>query len=214
MTLQNSVYRVPFANTLITSLGGSQTFNPDPLMQCLIVECWGGGGGSSGIGATGGGQVGVASGGGSASYARKVFTRAEVTGPVTVTVGAAGAAGASGGGAGGNGGTTIFLTVNAGGGGGSNSPVIGSQVQCLGAGAGGTATGGDVNISGLRGWNNGGAFVSPNSCVFSSPGQNTAYGDIVGAGAAGNVAQQSSPGVSGVQGGAGRVIVTQFLRPA
>lgn len=212
MTLQNAVNRVPFANTLITVFSSSGNFVANAATQAAIVECWGGGGGSSGIQATGAGQVGVAGSGASGSYTRRAYTRSELAGTIAVTVGAGGSAGIQDA-PGGSGGTTQFLGMSAQGGNGSFAPSVGNQAFTNFAASPGSATGGQVNIPGVAGWRQWGAFVGGEECVVSTPDVPGAFGTGIANGASGPVSGQNAPARNGLQAGPGRIIVTEFLRP-
>jgi len=116
----------------------------------IEVEIWGGGGGSAGgenSNATGSG------GGGSGAYARK---RMKVQPQQTLSgvVGGGGAAGNVYGGVGGTGGTTSFagvMSATGGSGGEKTVPMHGGWSRYGRAGAGGIASGGDINAHGSKG---------------------------------------------------------------
>lgn len=150
----------------------------------MIIEGWGGGG----AGAGGGGGSGQGAGGGAGGYFLKVYS-GEMDSTLNITIGAGGA-GAANLGTGGNGGATSVVgtnlgTLTANGGTGPAAKTSGGRD----GGAGGTATGGDINITGQAG-----AFSLSNNYYVA------AGGDAPRGGAGG----QSTWGVSGdVPGGGG-----------
>jgi len=169
----------------------------------MIIEGWGGGG----AGAGGGGGTGQGAGGGAGGYFRKFYS-GTVDATLNITIGAGGA-GAAYLGIGGNGGATSVVgtnlgTLTANGGTGPAAKTSGGRE----GGAGGTATGGDTNITGQAG-----AYTHTNSAYVpsggSSPrggagGQSTwgVGGDFPGGGGAG-----ANPGAGSSTTAAGMVII-------
>ncbi|MFC6017210.1 hypothetical protein ACFP2T_13460 [Plantactinospora solaniradicis] len=121
-------FRTPDQQILVSST----TWDPIPGAKYYVVEVQGGGGAGGGAPAAGAGNTSCGCGGEGGSYVRSLIPASEVTGPVTVTVGAGGtpASGATGG----NGATSSF----------------GSQVSAAG-GAGGTVNGPNTSIFAVPG---------------------------------------------------------------
>jgi len=124
----------------------------------VIAEGWGAGGGGGGGNTTGGSEARGPGGGGGGYFLKRIAVSA-LAASETVTVGTGGAGGAGGapGTNGSNGGTTsfgAFASANGGGGG----PFAGTVVA---GGAGGTATGGDLNLTGGYGGLSTPVFGSP-----------------------------------------------------
>ncbi len=191
--------------------------------RAIVVEMVGGGGGG-GYGNSATGQAAVGAGGGGGAYAIKLFNSPAAT--VAYSCGAGGTAGvASSSTAGGAGGDTTWdspATVTAGGGAGgsgsSSTTTVGGSA--IGA-AGGTATGGDLNVPGGNGfpgivygatvciggaggssrWGTGGNFRA----AVNSGAQGTGYG----AGASGAASTNNSD-ADGSTGTAGRIVVWEF----
>lgn len=104
----------------------------------------GGSGGSTGNGSS----VGIAGSGGAGGYCKKLYMAADLSATETVTVGSPGTGGASGGNAGTAGGNSTFKGMTANGGALGSAGAFGSAAVAKLGGEGGTATGGDINISG------------------------------------------------------------------
>lgn len=132
---------------------GSGTYTPTTGTNSIVIELQGGGGGGGGVANPAAGQSAGANGGGGGGYLRKRLT-ANFSG-ASYAVGAKGTGGAAGNNAGGNGGNTTFTetggsptTYTAAGGVGG----VGGGSQVVGfvraGSAGGTATNGDINITG------------------------------------------------------------------
>lgn len=118
--------------------------------QYVEVEVVGGGGGGGGVTGAGAG-VGSGGGGGSGGYVRKLFAASALSATEAVVIGAGGAGAASGGVTATAGGNTTFDVLTGGGGAGGGGVTSATTSQAGAAGAGGTATGGDVNIPGSTG---------------------------------------------------------------
>lgn len=156
----SDVFRALNASSVVTTgrLSAVRTYTANDTwtkptgVDFIIVEALGGGGGGGGADVDAGPGSGCGAGGGAGGYAREKIAAASLGATETVTIGALGAAGAAGNNAGSNGGNTTFgahVTANGGTGGGS-MPAAGS-VQRVAGGAGGTASGGDINITGQNG---------------------------------------------------------------
>lgn len=186
----------------------------------IYVEVVGAGGGG-GAAQTASTTADAAGGGGSGGYCAKYFT---VTGSTAYTyaIGAAGAAGTAGA-DGGTGGTTTFtvgaVTLSATGGTGGTSPASSANATLGWGGSGGTATGGDINVSGTSGQY--GAAISTSfvaagggaPSVFGgggSAGNFTAGGDGGYGAGGGGAASASGPDYSGGAGGQGVIRVWEF----
>jgi hypothetical protein len=196
-----------FKRTVFTSNG---TFTLDEKTRYLEVEGVGGGGGSGGAASDDGSGAGGAAGG----YFKKVFQRSEVDASVAVTIGAAGSAGGVST-SGGDGGTTSFgsLLIGNGGKGGYCRTCTPHALD------GGTATGGDINITGQKGQEGqAGSTVSGmgggGSCPLGLGGlaafeQTGQKGTGFGAGAAG--AHRGGSNRVGAEGQPGIIIVTEYF---
>ncbi len=215
--------------TAVTTINASATYIPTPGISYVIVEVQGGGGAAGGTPATGAGQVSVAGGGASGSYAKSFIAASSLGTSVAVTIGAGGAAVV--GGAGGAGGTTTFgsLVSCPGGGGAVFSGVavaISASSVSFGGGPIGTPTGGTIisasSVPGAPGLNVGGGILSGSG--GGSPidhGGNGAAGvgarasgisAIFGSGAGGSgaCAGQNDIARAGGAGGSGRVIIYEY----
>lgn len=158
------------------------------------VEVWGGGGGGSGQSATVGGQ-----GGGGGGYSYKLLKGLTPGAVINVTVGQGGVPGTSGspGGLGGNSGFGTYCVANGGGRTTSNSTIWLNSV-------GGTAAGGDVNITGAPGIGSGG-YGTTVAGQLGGNGGNSPRGGSGGAGgtASGGATNGATPGGGGGGGGPG-----------
>lgn len=140
---------IPPTITTITS-GVAQTFNPASTTVAMLVECWGGGGGSGGV-ACALGESAISGPGGAGGYCALFISSPAAA--YTYTVGIAGTAGSAGNNNGGAGADTTFTdgaSVNMVAGGGAFGAGMASTAgnnAATGA-AGGTASGGDINYTG------------------------------------------------------------------
>jgi len=183
---------------VITATG---VYTPTVGTNSIIVDLVGGGGGGGGGAATLSNQIGQGSGGGSGGWVRARFTTGFSGATATIGAGGTGVAGTVGT----AGGKSTFLTATAGGGQpGTISPVGPSTVNyVLGGGAGGTATGGFLNLVGIPGP----SFNAANLTIpsVSGPGGDGYFG-AGGAAAApfnvGNPASGFGAGGSGANNGA------------
>lgn len=226
----NAYRRITQANALkpptiewLTS-GTAATYNSQTGAKKLVVELWGGGGGSGGVdGQVGGSAVSGAGGGGA-------YCAVEIATPLssyTYTVGAAGTAGASGNNNGVAGSATTFadgvsLTMSAGGGGlGAGHLGTAGSSATTGA-AGGTASGGDVNLTGGDAGTkvvNAGVF----GCIPTSGGAPVlgggVRGTVTGAGVAGRVygegggsaSSNDATNYAGAAGAGGAIKITTYF---
>jgi hypothetical protein len=129
-----------------TTAGNASFTKPsNPPARYHIVQLWGAGGAGGGcIGANPGTSEG--GGGGGGAYTQKVYLDSELDASEGYTVGAGGT-GVSGA-AGNNGGSSTFKGLTAGGGGGGQVMTSATTTQAALRGAGGTASGGDLNCAG------------------------------------------------------------------
>ncbi len=206
----------------------SGTWTKPTGLKRVIVEVVGGGGGSGGRDASTASTTVGAGGGGGGGYSMKVIEAASLGATETVTIGAAGTAGSTSGSAGtdaGDGGDTTFGAHCTGGGGSGSERAqdLGSERTGYQGGAGGTGSGGDLNIPGGAG-EIGLSFNSGNSPMggkggasrFSGSGRNSAStsvgeaGQLYGGGASGGCSANSQSAGNGSAGAAGLCIVWEF----
>ena len=196
-----------FPTPQVVTFTSSGTWTKDAGLKYVVVEV-------QGAGAGGAGEAGV--GGGAGGYARKLIPAASLGATETVTI-ATGGAGQSGGvGVDGSGATTFVVT--------SGVNVVANRG--LGDRTGGTATGGDVNITGQSGGNAGGSntgFAQQGGDAMLGKGGASASGNTssssggangnaaTGYGGGGSAARPGSDGAfTGGNGTAGIVIVTEY----
>jgi hypothetical protein len=200
----------------------------------IYVEIVGGGGGGGGADNDDVTYGSAAGGGGSGAYVAKYFA---VTGNTAYTyaIGAGGSGGANNGSNGTAGQNTTFtvsgVTITAGGGGFGNGLLSKDNTSYANCGAGGTATNGDINVSGNPGTvpagnklnaqigGNGGPsyFGGAGKGQVASSGSNPA-GAVVAAGSAGvfggggggGAVQGTTTGVTGYAGGNGIIRIWEF----
>jgi hypothetical protein len=239
-TFQTSVnggaYTSIGANMAVQRFTTSGTYTPTTGMQYAIVEILGGGGAAGGSPATAAAQVSCASGGGGGGYAKFFVTAAQVGASQTVTIGAGGvgAAGTTGG----TGGSTSFgaLAVASGGVGGNvGGPSTSTEAMTPGTGGIATVTTGTpmVTIKGGRGSTSnvdsvvpatyvgcGGASALGFSADVTPYLRLVAIGGIVnltagsnnsGVGGGGNAIPASTVVRTGVAGGSGICIITEYI---
>lgn len=208
--------------TQFTSPGVTVWTMPTGMVAC-IAEVVGAGGSGGGNPLTGAGQSAISGGGGGGGYCRKLFLASALAATETVRVGAGGAASTAGG-AGNLGGLSRFaegkayvLLANGGAGGLAGTATSGAGPFNTAGGAGGTASGGDLNITGGAG-NTGTAISGGGICVNFGGGSGEGYamptsspvnvgngfaGNLYGGGSSGCVsvvtaAQASQAGASGM----------------
>jgi len=192
---------------------------PSGLIYAEIDVVGGGGGGGGGSSVNGS----VGSGGGSGGYARATILASDLGATETVTVGAGGTGGSFGNGS--VGGTTTFTRTT-----GDNLVANGGEVgagrtspsSVSNGGAGGTATGGDINIEGrtalsVPGLGSTGNVGGKGADGFLGSGglgaAASAGGAGAGFGAGGGGGRRTGGGVNGAggAGAAGVVIVTSHI---
>jgi hypothetical protein len=210
-----------FRNMVAYSTAGTYTWTAPAGVTEVYVEVAGGGGGGSG-GVSGSSASG--GGGGGAGGVAEGFVAVTPGSQYTVTVGAAGAAGSVGGGQGGVGGASSFNGLTGNGGSGAQT-----HVNMLGGpqGAGGTASGGTVNLTGnagvwgmsyFSGWPLGGMGGNGGGNALGGGGSGgtwantngypgTAGSAFGGGGGGGSGSSSSGTGGVGSAGGAGGVIL-------
>lgn len=207
--------------TILSS--GSGTFTPDSKTTLIEVELVGGGGGGGG-GDGGSSQAGVGGGGGSGACVRHRYTAPAAS--YSYSVGAGGAGGNAGNNAGSDGGDTTFDTLTAGKGTGGASVAAGTTAVCVTGGAGGVASGGDINIAGSDGGtairldgSNGVSGFGAVSIYGGSPrGRVLGVGNVGIAGAApgaggGGGGSSTTTDRAGGAGAAGQIIVREYGAP-
>ena len=213
-------YTGGFRSTVVQTFSASGTYTPTANMVYAIIEAVGGGGGGGGAATPPAttGRSGAA--GGSGSYSRSYVTAATVGASQTVTIGAGGTAGSTAGGNGGAGGSTSVgaICIANGGGGGTGTATLGA------GGAGGTAGTGDVTIVGNAG---GGTHVTVTNSASANPsvGAPSYFGGgasaiatsgaglngTTGGGASGGYSINPAGAAAGGVGGAGYVVITEFI---
>lgn len=168
------------------ALTASGNFTVPAGVYWLDVEGWGGGGGGGGS-STGGGTAG---GGGPGGYFRKLLavTPGQV---IPYAIGAGGNPGGLGGSGTAGGATTFSLGSLSAGGGGAGLPNPSGN-----SGAGGVASGGDINISGAAG-----SSGAASNVQGGSGGQVPGGGGSSGSGAQGAAGSGTIPGGAGGGGG-------------
>jgi hypothetical protein len=214
----------------VTYHTSSTTHNFNSRTRFALVEVQGGGAGAGTVGNTSG--AATSGGGGAGGYTRKFFSTAGISSG-TVVVGAGGASATNGGDSSWSDGTNTLT----GSGGTASTSVTGTTTfQFAPGGAGGGASGGDVNINGAYGL--AGASAGPalegagNASVASGAGGNSQLGNGGGgrtfslsaapisatglngtgrgSGGGGGAVSLSGGGVSGGAGTSGTVIVWEF----
>jgi hypothetical protein len=201
------------------------TYTPTAGMIYCIVEAVGGGGGSGAVVSNAGPSYGASGGGGSGAYCKVTLNAATIGASKAVTIGAGGTAGTAPVGDGGSGGdTTLGILLTAGGGSGTLHAGTSSTSYTAG-GAGGTASGGDINIAGLSGsypiisggilaTGSGGSSMYGAAPLAKIPSAGGTAGATpangYGAGASGGSAVGISSANGGV-GGGGVIIITEFI---
>lgn len=210
--------------TIYTS--GSGTYTPPAGVKSLMVTCVGGGGGGGGVNGISGDTAESAPGGGGGVCKKFIASPAA---SYSYAVGAGGAGGPAGANAGSAGGATTFsggavsLTANGGGAGFGTSSSGGTNR--FSGGPGGTATGGDLNMSGSPGMDRGKVSgVCPILPISgSAPGfggnvrgdaadANGVDGGAPGAGGSGaRTSQLTDTNYAGGAGAAGIIIIEEFF---
>lgn len=238
-TFQNTIAVANAFNSMaVQTFAASGTYTPTTGMKYCTIELVGAGGGGGGAASNGALNSSAAGGGGAGGYASRTFSSTQVGASATVTIGAAGAAGAAGNNTGGTGGNTsialtgtgtITMTGNGGAGG------VGGPTSATGAasngGAGGTATNGNVNVTGnpgdksfalgaTVGTTDGGFGGNGGSGIFGAGAPTTngfnatvagSVGTGKGSGGSGAVVMRLGTQQAGGAGTAGFLIVTEYI---
>jgi len=188
------------AQTEIVTFTSSGTWTKDAGLEYIIVEGVAGGGSGGGGNNSNANEESGGSGGGSGGYFKKKILASSLPSTVTVTVGTGGTGSVSfGNGVAGN--STVFtgFATSTGGGGGLSGTNFG--------GAGGTATGGDININGGEGgFGYGESKDNARSGYIPGMGATSFFGGqgAYGSGSRGGRDSNSSAGSNGI------VIVTEY----
>jgi hypothetical protein len=211
-----------FIGMQIFDTAGTHTYTPSSGAKNAIVEVMGAGGGGGGTRDTDSSKAKAATGGGAGGYAKKWIVGVTTQ---TITIGAKGTGGAktANGTAGGT--SSFGAIVSCTGGAAGQCPADASYGSYLNGSAGGTATGGDINMSGRSSES---AWASSAS-VFLPQGQGSAGADSqygnggrsylnidseaangYGAGGGGSSTGASTSGSAGGNGSDGLVIVWEF----
>lgn len=203
----------------------SGTYTTPANCKVIWVRCWGGGGGGGGSD-TAATYNGAGSGGSGGGYCEKVIVSPSAT--YSYTVGQQANGGAAGNNDGTDGNPTTFgtLTANGGKGGGGSAAFVGTAVAgCTVSKAGGTASGGDLNISGnvtnigfVYGNSLNGAIGGFGSRAGGGGGgASTAFtvgagndGSSPGGGGGGGTVQAGGSAAAGGKGAAGTIVVYEF----
>lgn len=214
---------------LTNTAGGTFDKASYPWLKSIRVRMVGGGGGGGGAGTVGvAGYISVGGGGGGGGYCERVFPVDEIpVGPNAWDVGTGGT-GSTANAGGTDGGNTTFLGMTAGGGDkgvGVADAEFGNQVE---GSAGGTATGGDINIPGSDGGGTTSARISGVSRSYGGAGgasqlggtngsfvgsaDNTpgSVGKLYGGGGGGTAADNLAQNGTGGAGAAGVLIIELY----
>jgi hypothetical protein len=198
------------------------TYEPASDVYLGLAYGWGAGGGGGGAG--GGANKGAAgAGGGGGGFGWKLIDMSAVN-SVIVTIGAPGAGGSTAGGDGGDGGSTSFgAYLSATGGIGGTGQEGGDFAQIVQGGSGGTASGGDFNVTGTAGqpgirldYRNGIAGHGAPAALLGGGGNGFAgntkgqNGYARGDGGGGGVVADSATGRAGGDGGSGMIWLWEF----
>lgn len=192
------------------------TYTPTAGMVSCVVECVGGGGAGA-YAKFDGMNIIFGGGGGAGGYTRKIYDAATIGASQAVGVGAGGAGDTTANPAN-SGGDTTFLGMTAGGGAGSPDKATPAYY-----GAGGSASGGDINVPGQAGtialqasvdlsgmggsglYGSGGAAQAPIGASNQVGNNGTGYGSGGGGAVSNTVNKEGGDGADGV------VIVTEFI---
>jgi hypothetical protein len=218
---------VLYASSAITTIAvqsftANGTYTPTSGMKYCIVELVGGGGGSGGVVNTA--SYAASTGGSAGGYAKVLLTAAQIGASKTVTIGAAGAAGTNAG-AGGQGGTTSLSTlISCTGGNGSPFAASGFVIYPPGAGGVPTVTTGTAiatsnGAPGTLGATSGGTIVACGGTGASSPFGGGGIGVAASAvgiagngyGSGGGGSASLNAAQTGAAGGAGYLVVTEYI---
>lgn len=172
---------------------GTATWTKRNGISYVMVVVQAGGGGSGGVAGSDGSSGGAGGGGG---YAFKIIPATTLSSSEVVTVGFGGAGGAAGANSGSAGGNSSFGTI----------PYVVASGGALGdnnntPGAGGAASGGDVNISGQTSFANGNSGSGATRLMYLSSGGGSQLGRGGGSKFFGSA--NAAPGISGTNYGGG-----------
>lgn len=205
----------------------NDTYTPHPNTKYIEITAVGAGGGAGGVDGQGGGDEaisGAGAGGGTAIKATDVIDAA-----YTIVVGSGGAGGAgNGGNDGANGGNTTVTSLNvtmvAGGGEGGKGSVAAATVPSKVGSNGGTASGGDINLSGGDGDRVGSSLTLPmywlgrsGTSIFGGSrrgrgGHNDGFDAVsYGAGGGSTMVDDIASNYDGGDGADGIVIIKEYL---
>ena len=205
---------VPTVNVYSSSNSFAKTAD----MKWHITEGWAGG--ASGSSAGGGAGQAVGGGGGGGGYFKKLYASSALSASESFTVGAGG----SGNGGSGNSGTnTVWKSCTANGGVNGTSMATTTGNNLVSNGTGGTATGGDENLSGDDGGKGqvlggialftnigGGSPRGGGTVVFSGSSQGVGVaGKFPGGGGSGSFA--GGTGQNGPNGAGGQLTITSYF---
>lgn len=209
--------------TTQTFASGSGTYTTPANVKYIRVRGWGGGGAGGGAASPSVAQGAAGAGGGGGGFFDSIITSPAAT--YSYGVGAGGTAGTAGNNAGNAGGNTTFstFTANGGAGGGGGATQVGGWNST--PGAGGSASGAQLNVIGAPGVN-GLVLGSTASAILGGAGGNGAQGgggaapplgggaagagSLYGGGGAGGAQIASGAAVAGGAGAAGFIIVTEY----
>jgi hypothetical protein len=203
----------------------SGTYEKPAWLKFVRVKGVGGGGGGGGCAATSTAQKGFSGSGSGGGYFEKRILAAALAESETVTIGAMGSGGAAGNNTGSTGGTTSFgahcsATGGAGGGGSIATPDSGGNATV--PAVAGSASGGDVNLSGFAGGTGrlfqGGTFLNIGGGFSHLSGQSAfdfttapaPTGSLYGGGGCGTYIPASSAAKAGGNGAPGIVIIEEY----
>jgi hypothetical protein len=208
----------------ITYIDATTTYSPPVGVRVLEFLVIGGGGGGGGVDGGGTGQTAASTGGGSAGASKKLITNIESS--YSINIGAGGLGGAAGSNNGSSGGassvTSPLVNILANGGGGGTGQAASSSSYVRGGGTGGTASGGDLNLTGNyaanstvvlgdTGCTSGGAPSILGGGTYVVNGGNGLDGRAPGAGGAGSLRVDSGANQSGGDGANGIVIIKEYF---
>lgn len=209
VTFDGSVYELQQQTSIrlnLVTIAFSQTYTPSAGTTTVDVTCIGGGGGGGGSATTGASQAAAGGGGGGGGIASGIFTFAQISPNVSVTIGTGGLGNI--GAAGSAGLPTSFgsLLVSGGGAGGGTTGLTGPNSSSnTGFAGGGAATTGPIKLQGQYGGNAQIIFSATTSTSVSGGGGAGIFGGAGGQGqttvaGASNGTNAIAPG-SGAGGG-------------